>query len=278
MRLEHALFLRIISAVAAALIAIFCYVYFGNAGIFYLIFLLTIIAILEFNRMAFQDSKSSLFNTILFPLFSYSLLYISVYHPLISSELWAALLCLYMSLCIWLYGSRQSNDWLLNYLTKSALGFFYVVLLPVLSIKTLELQYGATWFLMLLVLVFSGDTLAYFGGKLIGKRKLSPQLSPKKTIEGGFFGLLGSCLATWAIGYIFFPQIPALGMAAIGLIAGLLAQTGDLFESLLKRVANVKDSGKIMPGHGGVLDRIDGVLFASPIVYLFAFYAEKFLI
>lgn len=227
--------------------------------------------------MAFKDTPHPWVKHGLFPTFGALLLGISLYFPQHSSEIWAFILCFFICIYLWLYGSNQSNDWLFFNLTKAAIGFFYVVLLPVLTIKLLNLNHGGAWFLLLLSIVFLGDIFAYLGGLLFGKRKLSEKLSPNKTIEGSYFSFIGSSFASLAIWYFNFSQISPFVFIGIGLIASFFAQTGDLFESLIKRIAQVKDSGRIMPGHGGVLDRIDGVLFASPIVYVFAFNAEKFL-
>jgi phosphatidate cytidylyltransferase len=118
-----------------------------------------------------------------------------------------------------------------------------------------------------LLIVFAGDVCAYFGGNFFGKHKLLPNISPNKTVEGSLSGILGSLVAGCIYAHFFLPQSTPLIIAATSTLAAILAQMGDLFESLVKRVADVKDSGRIMPGHGGILDRIDGVYFAAPLVY-----------
>ncbi|WP_413582949.1 phosphatidate cytidylyltransferase [Bdellovibrio sp. HCB288] len=150
----------------------------------------------------------------------------------------------------------------------SALGLMYVGLLPSFAYRLLDQEAGLSWFIYLLAVVFAGDTMAYCFGVLIGKHKVMPTVSPKKTWEGSFGGIVGSVLAgflCWKFLLVDYPWYFILGLAAV---SGFVGQFGDFFESLLKRVADVKDSGKIMPGHGGVLDRIDGVLFASPVILL----------
>lgn len=149
---------------------------------------------------------------------------------------------------------------------KTALGLFYMGLLPSFAYRILDQAYGISWFIFLLAAVFAGDTLAYVFGVLIGKHKVMPSVSPKKTWQGSVGGLLGSVIAGVICWYLFFSS-HSLGLfIAMAALSGFVGQFGDFFESLLKRVADVKDSGKIMPGHGGVLDRIDGVLFASPVI------------
>lgn len=119
------------------------------------------------------------------------------------------------------------------------------------------------------LLVFGGvwatDVLAYFVGSLIGRHKLKPSLSPGKTVEGGAGGLVGGILAAWFLG-IPLGLSPGLRLG-LGIAVAVLGQTGDLAESALKRYAGVKDSGRLLPGHGGVLDRFDSTLVAAPLVY-----------
>lgn len=119
--------------------------------------------------------------------------------------------------------------------------------------------------------VWLGDTVAYFAGRAIGGPKLYPAVSPKKTWAGAVGGLLGSALGG-VLGWLwFFPTYSWLFFVILGCVVGVAEQIGDLSESLLKRSFNVKDSGTLLPGHGGMLDRIDGLLFGAPIVYLFVY-------
>lgn len=129
---------------------------------------------------------------------------------------------------------------------------------------------GGIWLLspalMALVPVWAGDIAAIFAGKAFGKRLLAPRISPKKTVEGGVANLLVAVLVAWLLGRLLgFSDVRSLGA---GVAVGVLGQAGDLFESWLKRRSDVKDSGTLLPGHGGVLDRIDSVLFAAPAVAL----------
>jgi phosphatidate cytidylyltransferase len=130
-----------------------------------------------------------------------------------------------------------------------------------------EGQYGPRLLLFALVLVWVGDTLAYFAGKSFGRKKLAPHLSPHKTWEGAVVSLIGSLV----VGFVFSRWIPApmphvLGMATAANLAG---QMGDAAESAYKRSAGVKDSGSLLPGHGGVLDRIDALILAIPAVWYY---------
>jgi len=118
--------------------------------------------------------------------------------------------------------------------------------------------------------VWPGDTLAFFSGKMIGGKKLYPKVSPKKTWAGAFGGIAGSILGLFILQAVWIPadQLSAEMCVALGIACGVFEQAGDLCESLFKRSYGVKDSGALLPGHGGILDRVDGLIFAAPVVYV----------
>lgn len=131
--------------------------------------------------------------------------------------------------------------------------------------------YNPKILISIFILIWTNDSFAYIVGKSIGKHKLFEKISPKKTIEGFFGGLFFSVLMSYFIAK-YFIEIAEAKMyiwITIALIVSIFGTIGDLVESKFKRIANVKDSGKIMPGHGGVLDRLDSVIFVAPIVFLF---------
>jgi phosphatidate cytidylyltransferase len=121
------------------------------------------------------------------------------------------------------------------------------------------------------ILIWTNDTFAYIVGKSIGKHKLYEKISPKKTIEGFLGGILFAMIASYLIAtyYIEGKQIAQYIWLGFAIIVGVFGTIGDLIESKFKRIANVKDSGSIMPGHGGVLDRLDSVIFVAPFIFLF---------
>jgi phosphatidate cytidylyltransferase len=121
--------------------------------------------------------------------------------------------------------------------------------------------------LLLLAIIWVGDTAAYYGGRVMGRHLLAPKVSPKKTIEGAIAGLIGSVIAGSAGGLWFHDSLPTL--IWISVVTAVAGQLGDLAESVLKRSAGVKDSSSIIPGHGGILDRLDSLFFATPIFYWF---------
>lgn len=127
---------------------------------------------------------------------------------------------------------------------------------------------GTTWVFLTCAVVFAGDTAALYTGTVWGRRKLCPSISPGKTMEGAAGGLAASLLVGIAGSALFLPGIGWKTGLVFALGTGLAGQAGDLFESALKRAAGVKDSGTLLPGHGGVLDRIDALLFAIPAGYL----------
>ena len=142
-------------------------------------------------------------------------------------------------------------------------GFVFLSLIPITN-KVFEPKI----ILGIFILVWTNDTFAYLVGKGVGKRKLMEKISPKKTIEGFFGGMAGALLAS----FIFFKFTSIYNLIFwlfLALLVSVLGTIGDLIQSKFKRLAGVKDSGNIMPGHGGVYDRLDSIIFASPFIYLF---------
>ena len=122
--------------------------------------------------------------------------------------------------------------------------------------------------MMTLVVVWSGDTGAYFAGRALGRHKLYPLISPNKTWEGSIGGVLASILGAYIIHLTMLPDLDLTTLLLVSILGGAVAQIGDLVESAFKRSCGVKDSGQILPGHGGMLDRLDGVMFSAPIFAL----------
>ncbi|BDV43517.1 phosphatidate cytidylyltransferase [Geotalea uraniireducens] len=152
------------------------------------------------------------------------------------------------------------------------MGILYVPILLVHLVWLHGLPDGVKWIFLLLIIVMSGDTAAFYTGSNLGKRKLYPIVSPNKSVEGAIGGLLGSLAGTLIARATFFPQLAIVDCIVTALVAGAFGQVGDLFESLLKRSFGVKDSGVIVPGHGGILDRLDSILFAAPVIYYYALF------
>lgn len=128
-------------------------------------------------------------------------------------------------------------------------------------------EQGSWRVLLLLFIVMVGDTLAYFVGHAIGRHRLAPNLSPGKTVEGAVGGLLGGVLGALMVRLLGFAALSLGEVLGLGVVVAAVGIAGDLVESLFKRWAGVKDSGSIIPGHGGMLDRADSLLFAAPVLY-----------
>ena len=147
-------------------------------------------------------------------------------------------------------------------------GIFYVIFLSFhVTLVEQTGEYGILVWLIFLT-AFGTDIMAYFTGYAIGKHKLCPKISPKKTIEGSIGGILGSVLLCGLFGYFVIPRL-LLHCIIIGILGGVVSQFGDLTASIFKRKMGIKDYGNLIPGHGGILDRFDSVLFTAPMVYYY---------
>ena len=156
----------------------------------------------------------------------------------------------------------------LEIVQKQVQGVLYIPVLLVLLIPIRQAPQGFWLIFTLVFVVFAGDTLALYVGTFLGRHKLCPNISPKKTIEGSLGGLGGNLLAGLIMKLTVFSGV-GWGQAVIFCLAvGAAGQIGDLFESQMKRASGIKDSGGILPGHGGMLDRIDALLFAGPVAYV----------
>ncbi len=136
---------------------------------------------------------------------------------------------------------------------------------------------GGWWVVAALVITWGNDTSAYFAGRFLGKHKLYPEVSPNKTWEGFFGGFVGSIGFLFIQKLFFFPELTVIDCFALGSLGSLLGPAGDLCESMLKRAYGVKDSGKIIPGHGGMLDRIDALIFNAPMVLVYVMFVRDLL-
>ena len=146
--------------------------------------------------------------------------------------------------------------------------------LPLGALAGLRYAHGPEVLLLLLAAIVASDTAQYYGGRWLGKRALAPSISPGKTVEGALFGLAAGALVVWALGGWWLPGLAGGWRLLLGLALVGLGIAGDLFESILKRSAGLKDASRAIPGHGGVLDRLDGFLFAAPVYYTVLHFAS----
>jgi phosphatidate cytidylyltransferase len=142
------------------------------------------------------------------------------------------------------------------------------IALPLAALVQIRLIAGAEAVFLVMLTIMVSDTAQYYTGRAIGRRKLAPTISPKKTIEGAIGGFVFGTLLLVVVGAWWAPQLTVPARVVLGLAIVAVGIAGDLFESFLKRRAGVKDSSTLIPGHGGVLDRIDALLFAAPVYYL----------
>ncbi|MNJ91178.1 Phosphatidate cytidylyltransferase [compost metagenome] len=267
--------IRAISALVAVGVLIALYVFLKELGIKIAILASVIIGSYEIVKILFKEESSKFLKVLFYGLCVLVFVLSAMAISLAALAFSLALIALCISSLATLHKTADLQR-IGNFQTKAALGLFYVGLLPSFSYRVLVAPNGLYWFVTLLLVVFAGDTFAYIFGVLFGKQKLMPNISPKKSLQGSIGGLVGSALAMWACQHFFFSEMSLVTLIPLAVIAGVFAQFGDFFESLLKRIADVKDSGRIMPGHGGILDRIDGVLFASPVILLGIILIEYF--
>lgn len=149
------------------------------------------------------------------------------------------------------------------------LGFSLIGLSALFALHPTDPEKGRMLLLFCFALVWAGDSAAYIAGSSFGKHKIAPVVSPKKSVEGTLANFVGNFIAAAAGKYTVFPELTWLDVGLLVLIFGLLGFWGDLVESTWKRTAQIKDSGTIFPGHGGVLDRVDSIFLTAPLLYVF---------
>jgi len=200
----------------------------------------------------------------IFWLFCSITLHLSGFHAVLLSVLVVAFFCLFLTVV--------SQRWNLLDACLTVLGLIY----PGLAFMSMILlyraaDYGKYLLIFTLFATWATDTFAYFTGLGLGKNKLCPRISPKKTVEGSIGGVVGSLVTGIVVGMVFTHsynlEIGYLHYTVISLLCGITSQIGDLSASSIKRFCNIKDFGRILPGHGGILDRFDSILFTVPVVY-----------
>ena len=259
-------FIRIISALVALVVLLGLYYFLKQDGLLVVIAVAALIAQMEFSQLVI-DRPSISFSRALLVAGCFIITLSSLFLPNAMGVPMGFVLIVFFSFFLVHYRASDNLVDIRDTIGTSALGLLYVGLLPSFIVGILRQPSGDIWFFTLLAIVFMGDTFAYFVGRAMGVKKIMPTISPNKTWAGAVGGIFGSILGATTVKLLFFPEIPVLPMVLLAILSGAFAQIGDFFESLLKRVANKKDSGALMPGHGGILDRIDGVLFAAPFVY-----------
>lgn len=252
---------RAISALLGVTVLFSIYYFFSAQGLILICSLVTFIACLEFSKMVESTNKivQSLFICISFAFF----LVFSFYSQ--SFLVFLGFFVLIVSYFILI--TKLPIEMRMMKLSLWIMGVLYCGIFT--GVVSLGLaQFGSKYFWALTITSFVTDTFAFIGGKWFGKTPVSPMISPKKTVEGSITGLLGGTCFGLLYLLSLKTQSTLTSMILTCLAASFFTQMGDLFESMVKRFSGVKDSGKILPGHGGILDRIDGLLFAAPIIYV----------
>ena len=152
-------------------------------------------------------------------------------------------------------------------ISRSGFGYLYLGLCSAYLVLLMALPQGRSWLLLLTAITAASDTAAFYTGSKFGRHKLCPAISPGKTWEGFAGGLVGSLGAALLVRHFFLPEQGLVWICLIVLLLGCLGAAGDLSESVIKRAFGAKDSGSLLPGHGGLLDRIDSLLLTAPVLY-----------
>ena len=248
-------------------------------GFFLFVLFISAICIWEFCSITFSDEHppGRIF-AIVIGLATITLVYFDPYltPDMLLPSLAGAVLAIFLFYLFFFRDQSRVTHHIGSSITAIIYGGLLLLFLPMM---TRDLQGGGMWVLMAIALVWSSDSGAYFTGNFFGKRKLYKSVSPNKSVEGSAGGLVATILFAFAFDALFtvlspdnWTSLSPLQVLALAIPANILGQCGDLVESLIKRAHDVKDSGTIIYGHGGILDRIDALFFAAPWVYYFAFY------
>lgn len=187
--------------------------------------------------------------------------------PISERLAFTAVLLVALTALLW-PSSGGPRDW--HGVVVTVFGIGYVNWLMGYAFWLRDLEAGEQWVLLLVWVTWLGETAAYMVGSTVGRHRLAPLVSPNKTVEGALAQLVVSVLAALIARVWFFPALSMPNALLVGLLLGVIGQVGDLVESALKRSVGTKDTGAIMPGHGGALDRIDSLLFNTPVLFYYA--------
>lgn len=240
---------------------------FAASNVYYITLLMGIVALVGLFELKYIFDKLRI-DFDLKPIVLIGILsYLSFTFPALKSLVFIGVFIFFVSL---LYKPKKNPIHLLASLFTSLI-YIFIPLAITPSVALSAGTYEATTLMGLLILIWSSDSWAYVSGRLFGKRKLFERLSPKKTWEGFW----GSVILTSATGYLLHQLgfgLTGIEWTLLGAITVSIATLGDLFQSMLKRAAQIKDSGNILPGHGGILDRFDSILFCMPAYYIYFYH------
>jgi len=260
---------RSISGIIFIILLIFCTLY-SEISFVFLFSVFTLIAVFEFSKLIDLDKKTAFLLAAVCILLG---VVFEVHNPTNNLMLCCATLFISISLTVNLFKKSAktlfSSDKLGKYF--QLLGYVIFPFVLIMKLPHLFPVFTPQIVLGIFILIWTNDTFAYIFGKYFGKNKLFERVSPKKTIEGFIGGLIGCLLVAFLLSS-YFDFLTPLQWFIVGLVTSVMGTIGDLVESRYKRLAGVKDSGAIMPGHGGLLDRLDSVIFATPFLYFILFF------
>jgi len=275
--------LRVLTALVGVPVILFLLVGLGIGGVAFLSWVVSMGMLYEYCRMCFtlEDARKKMFLALATNAFIHAFNYI-LPSGLGLSAITVIPMLLFFTVFLFMVPG------LLHYRGKDALvtedgiallrahvqelmalcfGMIYCVAFPILMVGIREVPGGRHWLILTLIIIWASDSFAYFAGLRFGKRPLYETISPKKSWEGAVGGALGALMLAIAYAHYFLPRESLFFLIPVTLILTAAGIVGDLAESLLKRAFHMKDSGSILPGHGGFLDRFDGVVFALPVMY-----------
>jgi phosphatidate cytidylyltransferase len=259
---------RVISGVLGIALILSIVIFGSWPGILLLMGLLSLRMVYEFALMVYglQDKVEKRY-ILLFV--SWGILALGFLLPKASFEILMAVFVVLFSYYLMTASRYEDETLTLHFkeLMYSIFGLIYLTFIPLYLLRIREVQYGVKWIVLFFLMIWSVDTGAYFAGKKYGHKKLYPKISPKKTVEGALGGIVTAIFVTLISKFLFFKELPLAGILIIPIFVGVVAEIGDLCESFLKRAFHQKDSGDLIPGHGGFLDRFDSVVFSLPIMY-----------
>jgi phosphatidate cytidylyltransferase len=239
---------------------------FGSEKLFAALVIVFILGgVWEYNHMVFGDGfikekiQGLIFAAVI-PLFV-----ISGNNQYLSAVLASSVLIVFI---IFILSIKESNFDFLS-VAKVIFGIMYIPFLMSYFISLRMMEKGAVWIIFVLILAFIGDIAALYAGKYFGKHKLAPLVSPGKTVEGLAGLVVCSTVACLIFSYYFLPEISLWKIAILAFVGSIIGQLGDLCESAIKRTYGLKDASSLLPGHGGILDRLDCLLFITPFVYYY---------
>ncbi|HOP46143.1 MAG TPA: phosphatidate cytidylyltransferase [Desulfobacteraceae bacterium] len=239
----------------------------GPRPAFYsLLYIVTIIGLIEFYRMTVPGLPKFVRVAIYLLML---LLYVAVYLRLVLIAPVIILFCAFVTMTFFVMTHSSSGQEKTAEISTAVLGPIYIAVPLVMMIMIDFMPNGNIWIFFILVIIFANDTGGFYFGKLFGRHKLHEAVSPNKTWEGAIGGAVSSIITGFLFVYLMDFQKPDIKILLLVLVISVSGQIGDLAESMLKRNGGIKDSGYVLPGHGGILDRIDGLLFSIPILYLY---------